>query len=57
MRLEKRFCARMVFTAGLAVSAVSVFGLSPVHAQTAGAAPRPGSVRRMSIDEAVATGD
>jgi len=55
MRLDKRFCARMVFTAGLAVSGVSVFGLVPVHAQTTGASGAQGPVRRLSIDDAVAT--
>ena len=34
MRFDKRFCARMAVVAGLVASAVSVFGLSPVHAQT-----------------------
>lgn len=62
MRFDKGFCARMVITAGLAVSAVSVFGLVPVHAQTTGAPAAPtgvttaqGPVRRLSIDDAVAT--
>lgn len=66
MRFDKRFCARTAVRAGLMAAAVSVFGLSPVHAQTAPAsanaaamapatqAPQSG-VRRMSIDEAVAT--
>ena len=59
MRLDKRFCARMAVAAGLVASAVSVFGLSPVHAQTKPTMP-PASqqgtiVRRMNIDDAVAT--
>ncbi len=59
MRLDKRFCARTAVAAGLVASAVSVFGLSPVHAQTNPTMP-PASqqgtvVRRMSIDDAVAT--
>ncbi|HEX6164453.1 MAG TPA: TolC family protein [Vicinamibacterales bacterium] len=44
--------------AGLFAAAVSVFGPSPVHAQTTppgSAAQQPGPVRRMSIDDAVAT--
>ncbi len=57
MRFDKRFCARMAVVTGLMASVVSVFGPSAVHAQTtattaAGAQPL---VRRMSIDEAVAT--
>jgi outer membrane protein len=58
MRLDKRFCARMAVAAGLVASAVSVFGLSPVHAQTTPAMPpaaQPESLRRMTIDDAVAT--
>ena len=63
MRFDKRFCARMAVSAGLVVGAVSVFGLTPVHAQTtptsAGAMVPPtaqqATVRRMSIDDAVAT--
>ena len=71
MRFDKRFCARMAVAAGMVASAVSVFGLVPVHAQTT-PAPGPrdavfasrggsmpaaaqGPVRRMSIDDAVAT--
>jgi outer membrane protein len=59
MRLDKRFCARTAVAAGLVASAVSVFGLSPVHAQTTPTMP-PASqqgttVRRMNIDDAVAT--
>ncbi len=58
MRLDKRFCARTAVAAGLVASAVSVFGLSAVHAQTKPTMP-PASqqgttVRRMSIDDAVA---
>ena len=58
MRFDKRFCARTAVTAGLFAAAVSVFGLSPVHAQTTPAMPaaaQQGPMRRMSIDDAVAT--
>jgi len=56
MRFDQRFCARAVVTAGLVATIVSGFGLSPVHAQTSAATtPAPGPVRRMSIDDAVAT--
>jgi outer membrane protein len=58
MRFAKHFCARTAFVAGLVASAVSVFGPVPVHAQTTPAAPaaaQTGPVRRMSIDDAVAT--
>lgn len=58
MRFDKRFCARTALRAGLTAAAVSVFGLSPVHAQTTPAVPataEQGPVRRMSIDDAVAT--
>lgn len=63
MRFDKRFCARTAVRAGLVAAAVSVFGLSPVHAQTTPAMPagvqgnaaQQGPVRRMSIDDAVAT--
>ncbi|HYE84941.1 MAG TPA: TolC family protein [Vicinamibacterales bacterium] len=58
MRFDKRFCARIAVTAGLAAASVSVFGLTPVHAQTTPAAPaatQQGQVRRLSIDDAVAT--
>ena len=64
MRLEKRFCARMAVRAGFLAAAVSVFGPSPVHAQTTPGLTVPppqqlpaaqGTVRRMSIDDAVAT--
>lgn len=68
MRFDKRFCARTVVIAGLMAATVSVFGLTPVHAQTTPAfaqAPagqpvmppsaQQGTVRRMSIDDAVAT--
>jgi outer membrane protein TolC len=47
----------MAVATGLVASVVSVFGLSPVHAQTTMATP-PGAqapVRRLSIDDAVAT--
>ena len=58
MRFDKLFCVRTAVAAGLVVSAVSVFGLSPVHAQTTPIIPpsaQPETVRRMSIDDAVAT--
>ena len=56
MRFDQRFCARAAVTAGLVATIVSGFGLSPVHAQTAAATPpAQGPVRRMSIDDAVAT--
>jgi outer membrane protein len=54
MRFDQHFCARSAVTAGLFAAAVSVFGLSPVHAQTTPASPQ-GPVRRLSIDDAVAT--
>ena len=56
MRFDQRFCARAAVTAGLVATLVSGFGLSPVHAQTSAATPpAQGPVRRMSIDDAVAT--
>ena len=58
MRFDKRFCARTAVTAGLFAAAVSVFGPSPVHAQTTPATPpaaQQGAIRRLSIDDAVAT--
>ena len=57
MRFDKHFFARTAFIAGLAVSAVSVFGPVPVHAQTTPAMPASvqGPIRQMSIDDAVAT--
>lgn len=58
MRLDKRFCVRTAVAAGLVASAVSVFGPSSVHAQTRPTIPpvsQPDAVRRMSIDDAVAT--
>ena len=59
MRFDKRFCARTAVVAGLAASVVSVFGLTPVHAQTKPtippAAQQGTTVRRMSIDDAVAS--
>ena len=63
MRVEKRFCARMAVRAGVLAAAVSGFGPSPVHAQTPAVRPGPapavdsqsGPVRRLSIDDAVAT--
>lgn len=56
MRFDQRFCARAAVTAGLVATIVSGFGRSPVHAQTTAATPpAQGPVRRMSIDDAVAT--
>ena len=58
MRFDQRFCARTAVTAGLFAAAVSVYGPSPVHAQTTPAMPaaaQQGQVRRLSIDDAVAT--
>jgi outer membrane protein len=58
MRFDQRFCARTAVTAGLFAAAVSVFGPPPVHAQTTPAMPaaaEQGPVRRLSIDDAVAT--
>lgn len=57
MRFDQRFCARAVVAAGLVATIVSGFGRSPVHAQTSAATPpaQGGPVRRMSIDDAVAT--
>jgi outer membrane protein TolC len=62
MRFDKRFCARMAVRAGILAASVSVFGPSPVHAQTTPAVTIPPqqaapgqTVRRMSIDDAVAT--
>jgi len=56
MRFDQRFCARAGVTAGFVATIVSGFGLSPVHAQTSATTPpAQGPVRRMSIDDAVAT--
>jgi outer membrane protein len=57
MRFDQRFCARTAVTAGLFAAAVSVFGQSPVHAQTKPAVPPAAqpAVVRMSIDDAAAT--
>ncbi len=56
MRFDQRFCARAVVTAGFVATIVSGFGLSAVHAQTSATTPpAQGPVRRMSIDDAVAT--
>jgi len=63
MRFDQRFCARAAVTAGLVATIVSGFGLPPVHAQTtatmapaqSAVPPAQGPVRRMSIDDAVAT--
>ena len=55
MRFDQRFCARKAIAAGLVAATVSVFGLSPVHAQTPAAPAAQGGVVRMSIDDAVAT--
>ena len=53
MRVVSRFRARWAWTALAAAACLSVFGVSPVRAQT----PAPGGqadVRRIGIDEAVA---
>ena len=56
MRFDKRSCARMAVATGLMALVVSVFGPSAVHAQTTPATTAAqGQVRRLSIDEAVAT--
>ena len=59
MRFDKRFCARKAVSAGLVAAMVSVFGPSPVHAQTtpapSAATAQPGPAVRLSIDDAVAT--
>ena len=57
MRFDKRFCARKAVSAGLVAAVVSVFGPSPVHAQTTPAAQPAGQGRAvtMTIDDAVAT--
>ena len=58
MRFDEHFCARTAVAAGLVASVVSVFGPAPVHAQTTPTMPpaaQQGQVRRMSIDDAVAT--
>jgi hypothetical protein len=57
MRFDKSFCARIAVRGALVAAAVSVFGLSPVHAQTAPSTPPQTAPRtvRMSIDDAVAT--
>ncbi len=56
MCFDQRFCARAAVTAGFVAAIVSGFELTPVHAQTAASAPSAqGPVRRMSIDDAVAT--
>jgi len=57
MRFDQRFCARTAVTAGLFAAAVSVFGQSPVHAQTKPAVPPAAqpAVVRMNADDAVAT--
>jgi outer membrane protein TolC len=55
MRFDKRFCARVAFSAGLMAAMVSVFGPTPVHAQTTPAAGAQPAVVRMGIDDAVAT--
>ena len=65
-RFDQYSCARIAASTALAVAFVSVFGLPPVHAQTAppGAAVKlpasaqpvtTGPVRALSIDDAVAT--
>jgi outer membrane protein TolC len=58
MRFDKLLCARTAVAAGLVASVVSVFGPAPVHAQTTpalAATAQPGPVRRMTIDDAVAS--
>lgn len=53
MRVQKRFAAQSVLWAGLALAGLSVFGVTPVRAQT----PLPAAqeqVRRISIDDALA---
>src|SRR6476620_166370 len=62
MRFSKRFCARMAVTTGMVAASVSVFGLTPVHAQTTSGLTMPPQqaapsqpVRHMSMDDAVAT--
>ena len=58
MRFDKRSCVWTVAIAGLMTALVSVFGLTPVHAQTTPGMPvtmQQGPVRRLSIDDAVAT--
>jgi outer membrane protein TolC len=62
MRFDSRFCARIAVRAGILAASVSVFGPSPVHAQTTSGVTMPPQqaapsqpVRRMSIDDAVAT--
>jgi outer membrane protein TolC len=57
MRVQNGFRAESVLMATLALAGLSVFGVSPVRAQTppaAQAAASQGSVRRISIDDAVA---
>jgi outer membrane protein len=57
MRVQNGFRAQSVLMATLALAGLSVFGVSPVRAQTPSAAPPAapqGNVRRISIDDAVA---
>jgi outer membrane protein len=58
MRVQNGFRAQSVLMATLALAGLSVFGVSPVRAQTPADAGQPvapqGPVRRISIDDAVA---
>ena len=57
MRVQNGFRAQTVLMATLALAGLSVFGVSPVRAQTpspAPPAPSQGPIRRLSIDDAVA---
>jgi HAE1 family hydrophobic/amphiphilic exporter-1 len=57
MRVQNGFRAQSVLMATLALAGLSVFGVSPVRAQTPSAAApaaQAGVVRRISIDDAVA---
>ena len=53
MRVQNGFRMQSALMAALAVAGLSVFGVSPVRAQTP-AAPQSSAVRRISIDDAVA---
>jgi len=57
MRVDQISRARLGLAAGILVAGLSVFGASPVHAQTAPAAQpaAQGPVRQLSMDDAVAT--
>ena len=56
MRVQNGFRAQSVLMATLALAGLSVFGVSPVRAQTPAAQPAASQepVRRISIDDAVA---